>query len=225
MKNRIWEIDFFRGIALIMMIMFHLIYDLKEFYSYDFEYLEGFWYYEGLVSVVIFTLISGISATLAHNNFKRGLSVFGYGMFLTVVTYFYAPKMYIRFGTLHMLGFCMMAYNYLDELKKRYLLAISITTIAAGNIFATMTVKSPYLYPLGLLNSGFSSLDYYPILPWFGVFLLGVILGKTIYHRKKSLFGFNPKFEPISYMGRHSLFIYFTHQLVILALLYIYHRL
>lgn len=224
MKNRIFEIDFFRGIALIMMIVFHLIYDLKEFYSYNFEYLRGFWYYEGKIAAIMFMLISGISATFSRNNLKRGFVVFGYGMLLTVVTYFYDPKTYIRFGILHLLGFCKIAYHYIGVFSNKILMAISITAITVGNIFSKVNVKNPYLYPFGLLASDFSSLDYYPILPWLGVFFLGVIMGKTIYPTKKSLLPFNPKFESIAYMGRNSLFIYLVHQPVLLLLLYIYHN-
>lgn len=223
MKKRIWEIDFLRGVAIILMVVFHLVYDLKEFYSYPLEYTRGFWYYEGKISAIMFMLLSGISATLARSSWRRGFTVFGYGMILTAVTFFYNPEMYIRFGILHLLGFSMILHHYIGGWKKQYLLAISVVTLALGNIFGRITVKNPYLFPLGLMNSSFSSFDYYPILPWLGVFILGVILGKTLYPGKESLLGFYPKFNPISYLGRHSLFIYLVHQPVLLALLFLYH--
>ena len=40
-SNRIWEIDFLRGIAIILMSLFHLLYDLSEFYNYDINYTSG----------------------------------------------------------------------------------------------------------------------------------------------------------------------------------------
>ena len=45
--SRILEIDALRGVAIILMVIFHIIVDLTDFYGYHFQYLSGFWYYEG----------------------------------------------------------------------------------------------------------------------------------------------------------------------------------
>lgn len=224
MKNRIWEIDFLRGIAIVLMVIFHLIYDLSDFYSYNIEYLSGFWYYEGKLSAILFMLISGISCSFSRNNLKRGAFVFSAGMILTLFTLITFPSMYIRFGILHLLGASMIIYHFIRRVKNIYLIIFSAVIISLGNIFSNMTVKSPFLFMLGLRDANFASLDYYPLLPWLGVFLLGVVLGRILYKERKSLFKFEPKFNPLSYMGQHSLLIYFVHQPVLIAALYIIHK-
>ena len=41
-NRRIWELDFFRAIAIILMVIFHIVYDLNEFVGLDIDYLSGF---------------------------------------------------------------------------------------------------------------------------------------------------------------------------------------
>jgi uncharacterized membrane protein len=202
-----------------------MIFDLREFYSYNIEYLTGFWYYEGKLAAILFMLTAGISSTFSKNNLKRGSIVFGFGMLLTLVTYVYDPVGYIKFGILHFLGISMILYHLMKKLKSTYLFLIGTAALVLGNIFAKMLVDSPFLFMFGLLNRNFSSLDYYPLLPWFGVFIYGVIIGRFLYAKRKSLFPDAKHFDFLSYLGRHSLFIYLTHQPMLIALLFISHKL
>jgi uncharacterized membrane protein len=77
------------------------------------------------------------------------------------------------------------------------------------------------LAPLGLLGKGFSSADYFPIIPWLGPFLIGVGLSKTVYREPRSIMPFMVPNNPISAAGRHSLLIYIAHQPIILGILYV----
>ncbi|MDK2799094.1 MAG: hypothetical protein PWP27_1983 [Clostridiales bacterium] len=224
-KRRIWEIDFIRGIAIVLMVVFHLVVDLKDFYSYDIEYLSGFWYYVGKLSAILFILISGVSSTFSKHNIKRGSVVFSFGLLLSVITFFYSPKDYIKFGILHFLGTSMILYHFLNKLEKKYIFLLGTTIIILGNIFSNIVVNTPYLFPFGLIDKNFSSLDYYSLFPWFGLFLYGTLIAKTLYIEKKSLFSFEIKHDFISYLGQHSLFIYLTHQPLLLGILFIVHKL
>ena len=237
-KNRIWEIDFIRGIAIILMVIFHLIVDLKDFYAYPINYLTGFWYLEGKSSAILFMLISGVSSTLGRSSPLYGSKIFAWGMFLTVVTYIYNPSNYILFGILHFLGISLLSARFMRRLPTSWLFMISCAAIAIGIFFSERFVTNPYLFPIGLITSTFISLDYYPIFPWYGVFLFGVMLGKIIYADKKrfglcqasqmqsgflgSLLLVRPV-KLIIWLGQHSLAVYLTHQPILLALLYLLH--
>ena len=169
MKNsssRIWEIDFFRGIAILLMVVFHLIFDLAVFYGYTLNYMDGFWYYEGKLSAIMFMAIAGVSSTLSVHDFRRGLVVFACGMLITLATYFYDPQTYIRFGILHLLGSCMMLFPFIKNLKSGWLLVAGTIAIASGQWMAQLTSSSSLLLPFGVTPAGFTSLDYYPLLPW-----------------------------------------------------------
>ncbi|GMA97543.1 heparan-alpha-glucosaminide N-acetyltransferase [Pelosinus sp. IPA-1] len=221
-NKRIEEIDFARGIAILLMILFHLIVDLKDFYFYNVDYFRGFWYIEGKLSAILFMFLCGISSTLSFRSTNHGIKVFTWAMVLTAVTYFYNSDFYIRFGILHFLGISLISARFIQQLSIRWLFSLSITSITLGLIFAERFVNSPYLFPLGLQSATFTSLDFYPLFPWYGVFLAGIIAGKTVYAAKKSSLTLHPP-QAITWLGRQSLAIYLIHQPILLALLYVIH--
>jgi uncharacterized membrane protein len=65
-----------------------------------------------------------------------------------------------------------------------------------------------------------------PLLPWFGLVLIGMACGSLFYpdgSRGFSLRTAEPAFaRPFSILGRHSLFIYFLHQPLILLLIAVF---
>jgi len=67
----------------------------------------------------------------------------------------------------------------------------------------------------------FMSYDYFPLIPWFGVFLIGAALGKTVYKSRRSLLPRPPRPIFINAAGRYSLWIYLVHQPVIMGVLYL----
>lgn len=219
--NRIVEIDSFRGIALVLMMLFHFLYDLKEFYNISIPYWEEFWYYEGKLSAILFMLLAGISCTLSKNNIKRGFKVFLIGMILTVASYIFMPKEYIRFGILHLLGSSMIIYPFIKNLPSIYTFLSSLVIIILGNMFSDITMNTWILIPFGITSRSFISMDYYPLLPWLGVFLIGTILGKIFYKEKKSIINKWCSNNIFTFLGRHSLIIYLSHQPIFLVFLYL----
>jgi uncharacterized membrane protein len=83
---------------------------------------------------------------------------------------------------------------------------------------------SPWLLWLGIRQMGRYMVDYYPLLPWFGVALLGVFFGLTLYPGGRPRFelaDLSPKFPlpALTFLGRNSLVIYLVHQPIILGAL------
>ncbi|MGD9908977.1 MAG: DUF1624 domain-containing protein [Candidatus Izemoplasmatales bacterium] len=125
--KRVWELDFLRGLSIILMVMDHFMYDLKSlpywFVNYnqltedgslmDILYKIGSWYWTSdlrnnfhFVFVAIFLLVSGISFTFSHSNLKRGFKFTIVALLITVVTmsveYFTGLNIGIVFGIIHM---------------------------------------------------------------------------------------------------------------------------
>lgn len=231
MKKRIWELDALRGLCILGMLVVHFIYDAVELYGL----LR--WRYPGAFILVrdwggvLFLLVSGICVTLGSRCVRRGLIVFSCGMLCTAVTAgmyfldFSDRSIIIYFGVLHCLGICMLLWPLLKKLPLWALTVLAAVLIGVGLYWwYRVRISFDWLFPLGLISRRFLSADYYPLLPNLGFFLLGAVLGKTVYRQKQTLLPkVNENSLPIrflSFCGRHSLIIYLAHQPVLSALLW-----
>lgn len=220
--GRLWEIDFFRGVALILMIIFHLVFDLKEFGQVEINYSSGFFYYLGKVAGNLFILLAAISCTLSKNNLHRGLKILGFGLVITLVSHIYNPSYGIKFGILHFLGVSILIYPLFKGLHRYNLLILGTLIIGLGYYVRSIYMPFDYLFPLGLTGNLFVSADYYPIFPYFGVFLYGIALSKILYPTRRSLFRIDFSHNSINYLGRHTLVIYLIHQPILMFLVIIF---
>ena len=204
------------------MVMVHLVYDLTELYPVlRWEYPPLFLILKDGGSIVFF-LISGIAATLGHRHLRRGLLVLCCGLLVSAAMRF-TGAMPIRFGVLHCLGSCMLLWEIFRKCDVRLFAVWGISAILLGICLDSLTVATDWLYPLGLTAPDFQSADYFPLLPYFGYFLLGACLGKKLYPQRRSLFtktDFSKPFPRFFCLcGRHSLIIYLIHQPVLILLI------
>ncbi len=223
MKKRIWELDAFRGLCILGMVLVHLVYDVTTLYRLvDWKIPEWFLFVQRWGGV-LFLLLSGICVTLGRHHVKRGLVVLGAGMLCTLVTVglwklgIFSKGMSIWFGVLHCLGACMLLWGIFRRLPGWCLLILGGIMIAAGMYLWDMPpVDHPYLIPLGFTYPGFESSDYFPLLPNLGFFLVGAVLGRLLYSKKESLLPQvsenNILVKILLFFGKHSLIIYLVHQ-------------
>lgn len=222
MKKRIWELDAFRGICILGVVFVHFVYDLVELYRIvDWEYPVLFSLVKNWGGV-LFVVLSGVCVTLGRRSLRRGLIVLGCGMVITAVTYGmyrfgFDKSIMIYFGVLHCLGSCMILWSMFKKCPNRLLAVIGIAMVAAGlYLRGNATVDHPWLTPLGFVPPKFYTSDYFPLLPNLGFFLLGAVLGRTVYRRKETLLPMvserNVLVRFFSFCGRQSLFIYLAHQ-------------
>lgn len=230
MKKRIWELDAARGICILGMLAVHLIYDMQDLFGMDI--LKGSALYEFTAEWggVLFFLISGICATLGSRPVRRGTIVFSCGLVVSAVTYgmyalgFAEKGIIIYFGVLHCLGVCMLLWPLFRKLPWQALAPISLVLIAAGFLLTSLRFSTGlWLIPFGFRYSGFVSSDYFPLLPYLGFFLIGAVLGKTIYKKKETRFPNvsekNPLVRFFSFLGIWSLPIYMLHQPIFTGIL------
>jgi len=222
MKKRIWELDAFRGICILGVVFVHFVYDLVELYRIvDWEYPVLFSLVKNWGGV-LFVVLSGVCVTLGRRSLRRGVIVLGCGMVITAVTYGmyrfgFDKSIMIYFGVLHCLGSCMILWSMFKKCPNRLLAVIGIAMVAAGlYLRGNATVDHPWLTPLGFVPPKFYTSDYFPLLPNLGFFLLGAVLGRTVYRRKETLLPMvserNVLVRFFSFCGRQSLFIYLAHQ-------------
>lgn len=236
---RFWEIDAARGVAVVMMVIYHLMYDLYFFRVTDAIFTVPFWFYFQRVTAGAFIALAGLSlavltqrsaaqgnagAALFWQNFRRGLRILGWGLVITFVTRIaLGSELAIIFGILHFLGVAIvLSYPFLHL---RWLnLAMGLLVYAIGLFLRQQTFDLPYLIWLGFEPENHVYVDYFPIFPWFGVLLIGIFVGNSLYASLRRCFappdlsGWWP-IRQLECLGRHSLPIYLLHQPVLLAVL------
>jgi uncharacterized membrane protein len=239
--NRFWEIDLLRGIAILMMIVFHFLYDLNYFNIYKIELYSGFSFIFVYLVGTMFFLLVGISLTLSYSRtkntltkknlqlkyLKRGAGIFGLGLLVTLATWIYlGGRGFVVFGVLHCIGLSIIfAYPFL---RFRYQnLVLGIVLISAGMMLKTLTFDFNWLLWLGFTPSNFYTVDYYPLLPWLGVVLIGIFVGNSLYQNNERKFKLKDHSQFIvvrftCFLGGHALLIYLVHQPVLIGLLYLF---
>ena len=229
--GRYWEVDFFRGIAVLMMILFHALYDL-DYFSGTVDVHSGIWPLFAKATASVFLLLVGVSLTISsararmkgEDSFlrylKRGVRIFSWGMAVTLSTFLLLGHGYVVFGVLHLIGVSIIL-SY--PLLRRPLPAIvfGTTAISAGLWLRQFSFDSPWLLWLGFVPGGFYSVDYFPLLPWFGVVAVGIFLGDVLYPegvRRVTLPDISAKApaKQICSVGRNSLAIYLIHQPILI---------
>lgn len=236
---RLWEVDALRGIAILMMVVYHFTYDLDQFGDFSIGASSGNWQRFANLTATMFILLVGVSLVLSYTRsvqrvddewdlvqkyMLRGLRIFGYGMVITVAVMFFAPQGAIIFGILHLIGVSIIcAYPFLRWPMLAF--PVGIALVVLGYFMGYPQVDFPWLIWLGFRPEGIGSMfDYRPMIPWFGVALLGIFIGHVLYNGGKRRFrlpdigGWAPV-RGLSKMGQYSLGIYLIHQPVILVVL------
>ena len=211
-------LDLMRGIAIIMMIAFHFIYDLN---SFGFSDIPLFTHWAGIAwrCLIVFLFLSavGISLVIAHSKgikFKKFLKRLLYlgiaALFVSAGTYVMFPDGWVYFGILHLIWFStIIAISFVNLPKTSLLIAALIligTIFDQPNLSFISYLLEPYL-PLG-------SVDYYPLFPWLSFVFIGIYLGHNPYYQKIFIFRLNW----LEVIGKHALIIYLTHQIVLFSI-------
>lgn len=237
-RVRQWEVDAFRGLAVMMMVVYHFMYDLHFFRVTDAIFTNPFWFYFQRTTATLFVGLVGVSLALRRQRRgavgfadlgKRGAILFLWGMAISGVTWFVVgPSSYIRFGILHFIGVAIsLAYPFL---ALRWVnLALGTGLIGIGVWLQQFTFAPPwsYLFWLGLEPPNHTYVDFFPFIRWFGVVLIGIFVGNLLYGRATPIIlpqtaSNRVLVQGVIQLGRHSLVIYLIHQPVLIALFALY---
>ena len=217
--KRIELMDALRGLALCLMVAHHFFYDLAAFCG------APWWLFTNPVFDVLhyffaglFIFLSGISSNFSRSNLRRGLRALALSLGITLVTVL--MDMDILFGVLHMLSVCMIFYGLTRRLWEALPRAVTPVLCLAGILLTAPLVNGktttlPYLWMFGWTQPTFYSTDYFPLLPWIFVFLLGTWAGRYVRERRLPEWFYTARAPHLAAVGRHSLLIYVAHQPVL----------
>ncbi|MBI2635755.1 DUF1624 domain-containing protein [Candidatus Peregrinibacteria bacterium] len=227
--NRYCELDLLRTISIAMMIAYHIAYDLESYYGWHIGlFVYAGWHLLQLSTATFFLLLAGCSFAISWSRtpiyrkyLKRGMGVVACGMLVTAATYWFEPATYVRFGILHMIGVSIILLPFFTRLDE-WNLPAGLFIAGLGMFMPAVSGGTLALVPFGMTPPGFATVDYFPLIPWFGVVLIGYAIGLRIYvKRSPPLFSIlhSSFFIRITWPGRHALIIYLLHQPVLLGIL------
>ncbi len=227
------ELDLLRGLAVLAMIAYHLCFDLSVYYGYPIAVESGWLSIAARMTAFVFLTLVGICFVISwehtHPDVRmrkygtRALVMIAGGMIVTGVTWMIDPGTFVIFGILHLIGVATIV-QYGARPLQQWNLLLGILIMSTAFFLPIAALSTPILLPFGIMNKGFSSVDYYPLLPWLGPIIIGMGLGDVLYaperHSVLTLFDTVQWPRWILWTGRRSLAIYFVHQPVLLLLLW-----
>ena len=238
-KRRLHALDSIRGITILSMIAYHAMWDLVYMFGVraDWYRSDGAHLWQQSICWT-FILLSGFCHALGRKPWKRGLIVFGASAAVTLVTLIFMPEQKILFGVLNLLGLSMLLMAclakplghvnpYLGAVISFCLFGLFKTVqrgtlIVFGHALADLPealYANDFTALIGFPGPDFYSTDYFPLLPWFFLYVTGWFLYRIFVCRGWLSVFAKPKIPVLAFIGRHSLPIYMAHQPVIYAVL------
>ncbi len=223
--GRIELLDALRGLAVILMVGYHILYDAVTFLGVPEKYINNtFADVIQSITAVSFVVLCGISSRYSKNNVKRGIETLIIAVVISVVTF--VIDMPIIFGILHLLGICMLLYGLLKRFIDKVPAWVMLIAGIVLSVLSEIAVKSVvavnnYFWIFGFYTKEFVSYDYFPLLPWLFVFLTGTAIGYYIKEQKFPRQFYTLKVPVLSAIGRYSLIIYVLHQPLIYGVMMI----
>jgi uncharacterized membrane protein len=221
-NNRNYEIDVFRGMAIVLMVTFHFSYDLTVFGWADFSTAKDIeWRIFRTFIVSSFLLAVGMSSYLAYHksfNKKKFTKTVGklisVSLFISTGSFFMHPGSWVYFGIIHFITLAL-------PISVLFVRAPYIALVIGTGCIVGYWVGILNFYPFwewSVLHLGIptQTVDLVSFFPWIGVVLIGVFV------MYKELFNINIKSSTISnklaFLGQHSLIIYLVHQPILYGL-------
>ncbi|MEE9494845.1 MAG: heparan-alpha-glucosaminide N-acetyltransferase [Gammaproteobacteria bacterium] len=231
---RLQWVDALRGLAIVLMVVFHFCYDLSyyQLVSFDF-YRDAFWLNFRTFILGLFLFVAGISLWLANSktvNWQRSrrrlLVIAANALLITIATWYMFSERFIFFGVLHfivlasLVGLIFIRYYTL-------LLFLAFVMLLAGQYEFSWFDDSKWRQAIGLMTFKPGTEDYVPLLPWLGMVFAGMFFIQWLRRHCEPCMQFKPValLQPLALLGQYSLPVYMLHQPVLMGVLWLFTRL
>lgn len=237
--ERLWEVDAARTAAIVMMVVYHVGYDVDLLGpSVAIDPFSGGWRALQIATGSSFLFVVGVSLAISDGRSRaRGLSaraayrrharraaeVLVAALAVSLVTLIALGDDYVRFGILHCIAVAMLIGPLLLPLGPVNV-ALAMGALLAGMALLDGPASGiPGLLVLGVPPEGEAGVDWYPLLPWLAPVLVGLAVGRALYPGgRRGPWGRRLPTPPSAGRwgapGRHALPIYLAHQPVLIAL-------
>ena len=226
-------LDAFRGLSIINMIAFHFLYDYYVIFGRNVNWwkLPEIRLWQSYICMSFIILSGFVWKWGRKSNLKRGIFLNICGLAVSLVTYAAVPDSAVWFGILNFIGCAVLLMIPLDIILKKipavpgifislFLFILSYDMqLGYLSLGSVRIAKIPdFLYdikiltPLGFPYPEFFSGDYFPILPWTFLYMVGYFMVE-IFEKQETWKRIGKTYIPVlSWMGQKSIWIYLIHQ-------------
>ncbi|MDO5733379.1 MAG: heparan-alpha-glucosaminide N-acetyltransferase domain-containing protein [Eubacteriales bacterium] len=240
-NQRALEIDLIRGIALFLMLLDHLAFDLRYFLNCDGLAFVDSSFFLDIVRpsvLVFFLLASGISTAFSRSDLiharRIGIAAIGLSLVSFAVEAILQLGFIIYFNVLHVICLALLLRALFAQLFARLgRIGMDLCLIFVSGLFAVYISQYQTLenYSFLSLILGFRSdslpemADYLSLFPWAIFIYLGALIGDLYYPKSESEKGYLISSQkPAAFfiwLGQYPLWVYLIHQPIFLAIVYL----
>lgn len=212
------NINFIRGIALILMLAANF-FALGAFVFFPKDSLNWF----NIIYItggIIFIAANGLNSYYSKSNREKGVTLLLLAVIYFFITFLISSyseySLTVFFGLLALLAVCKFLSDLLKKPDKSYILLISVLLIALGVLTSYYKVNFDLLAILNFKTSLAAEFDFFPFLPFAGVYFIAMYFGSFISGDYEG----GLKSDFISKIGKHGFLIYFVFSLLFIGILF-----
>ncbi len=227
------RLDALRGLAIVWMAAYHFAFDLNHFgllQPRQAPNADPLWIANRTLILSLFLFCAGFGQAVALRAgqgwprfWRRWVQVAGCAALVSLGSWLVFPHSWISFGVLHALAVMLIAARLLAP-RRAALWPLAAAALLLPALWRHEVFNGPWLSWAGLVTRKPITEDYVPLLPWFGVLLLGLAVGRwVLVRRPRWLAGALARpLRPLAVLGRWSLSFYMLHQPVFFGLLWLW---
>jgi len=215
-------VDIARGTALVAMIIYHAAWFAADARLVDVDLRALGWVsFQKSIASAFFGLV-GLSLHLAATprlrlpGYLRRLGkLAACAAIVTITSVVLNPRQVVTYGILHSILVCSLLAVPFRRLSPLPLVLLAVPLILVGGLYENPAFNGPWLSWVGISSRIQPTFDHQPLLPWFGVVLCGLVVGKRLYPSHDvplARWSSDRRLaRGLATMGRHSLLIYMAH--------------
>jgi uncharacterized membrane protein len=221
---------------MLWMTAFHAAFDLNlhRLIPRQNFYEDPLWTLQRVAILSLFLACAGAALVIAQTQqvswarfWRRWQLLAGAALLVSLSSWWMFPRSWISFGVLHGLAVMSLLARLLARRSPWSWGALALACLAAPQWVSAEFFDSRWTNWVGLVTHKPVTEDYVPLLPWFGVLLIGMLLQRWLMaHRAEWVAEpLSARWQPLVRLGRWSLPYYLLHQPVLLGLIFAWQQL